>query len=522
MKLMRARVVILLFCLLIATVALVGYNPLTVFNDGVSIKSVSFNSQAMLAGISNPDELTQPIHYEVIKSINGVPINSLEDYDSVISTTPANISMLIITNQGQYTVLNDGDIGLTVIDQANSNLRLGLDLSGGTRVLLSPTEPVSDEVLDQIVDSLDNRLNVYGVSDVVITKASDLFSEDQFIVVEIAGASQSEVTNLLQSQGKFEAKIANVTVFSGDGDDITYVCRSADCSGIDPFRGCQEYQEGYVCGYAFSITLSSESAERQANITNQLQVLGDANNYYLSENLIFYLDDVETNSLQISANLKGKASTNIQITGSGSGLSQADAMDSALQDMKTMQTILMTGSLPVDLEIVRMDTISATLGSEFLVNLLFIGLIALIAVASIIYIKYRKIELTVTIILTLISEIVLILGFAAFFKWQLDLAAVAGILLVIGTGIDHLIIITDEMLNGTRSKNVKGRIKDAMAIVLGAYVTTLAGMLPLFNAGAGLLKGFAFTTIVGVSAGVLIARPAFASVLETLFDTPDE
>jgi preprotein translocase subunit SecD len=153
---------------------------------------------------------------------------------------------------------------------------------------------------------------------------------------------------------------------------------------------------------------------------------------------------------------------------------------------------------------------------------LFIGLIALIAVASIIYIKYRKVELTVTIILTLMSEIVLILGFAAFFKWQLDLAAVAGILLVIGTGIDHLIIITDEMLNGTRSKNVKGRIKDAMSIVLGAYVTTLAGMLPLFNAGAGLLKGFAFTTIVGVSAGVLIARPAFASVLETLFDTPDE
>ena len=96
---------------------------------------------------------------------------------------------------------------------------------------------MTEDTLDQIVDSLDNRLNVYGCKRRCDHKASDIFSDDQFIVVEIAGASQSEVTNLLQSQGKFEAKIANQTVFSGDNEDITYVCRSADCSGIDPCRG---------------------------------------------------------------------------------------------------------------------------------------------------------------------------------------------------------------------------------------------------------------------------------------------
>ena len=154
--------------------------------------------------------------------------------------------------------------------------------------------------------------------------------------------------------------------------------------------------------------------------------------------------------------------------------------------------------------------------------MLLIGLVALLAVATIIYFKYRETKLTVVTVSILLSEIILILGFAAFFKWQLDLAAIAGILLVIGTGIDHLIIITDEMKNGTHSKTVKGRIKDAMAIVFGAYVTTLAGMLPLFNAGAGLLKGFAFTTIIGVSVGVLIARPAFASLLKSMYEPSDD
>jgi preprotein translocase subunit SecD len=41
-------------------------------------------------------------------------------------------------------------------------------------------------------------------------------------------------------------------------------------------------------------------------------------------------------------------------------------------------------------------------------------------------------------------------------------------------------------------------------------------MLPLFWAGAGLLKGFALTTIISVTAGILITRPAFAEILKKL------
>ena len=39
-------------------------------------------------------------------------------------------------------------------------------------------------------------------------------------------------------------------------------------------------------------------------------------------------------------------------------------------------------------------------------------------------------------------------------------------------------------------------------------------MIPLFSAGAGLLKGFALTTIIGVSVGVFITRPAYAAFAE--------
>lgn len=41
-------------------------------------------------------------------------------------------------------------------------------------------------------------------------------------------------------------------------------------------------------------------------------------------------------------------------------------------------------------------------------------------------------------------------------------------------------------------------------------------MLPLFWTGAGMLKGFALTTIVGVSVGILITRPAFADIIRKI------
>lgn len=41
-------------------------------------------------------------------------------------------------------------------------------------------------------------------------------------------------------------------------------------------------------------------------------------------------------------------------------------------------------------------------------------------------------------------------------------------------------------------------------------------MLPLFRAGAGLIRGFALVTIIGVTIGVLITRPAFAAIIESL------
>jgi preprotein translocase subunit SecD len=382
--------------------------------------------------------------------------------------------------------------------------------------------------LDIVVENIKRRLNVYGLADVNVKTLKDL-EGNSFVLVEISGAQDEELKELLAKQGKFEAKIGNETVFKG-GNDITYVCRSADCSGITS-QGCVETTNGYVCEFRFSISLTPEAAQRQAEATKDLEIIydntGKDNDGWLSQNLSLFLDDELVDELRISSGLKGKAETEISISGSGVGTTYEDAALNTLENMKRLQTILITGSLPVKLEIINTETLSPLLGEDFLKNVLFIGVLALVSVITIITLRYRKLIIALPIALTLVSEVIIILGVASMISWNLDLVAIAGIIIAVGTGVDDLIIITDETLNETTEvySNWKEKLKKAFFIIMAAYFTTFAAMLPLIwnpitggAVAAGLLKGFAFTTIIGISAGVLISRPAFGRMIEILVE----
>jgi preprotein translocase subunit SecD len=127
---------------------------------------------------------------------------------------------------------------------------------------------------------------------------------------------------------------------------------------------------------------------------------------------------------------------------------------------------------------------------------------------------------------TSISEIIMILGVAALIKWQLDLSSIAGIIASIGTGIDHLIIITDEVLYEGKIPSTmsafSSRIGKAFVIIIGAASTNIIAMAPLVVMGFGTLKGFAITTIIGVFIGVIVARPVYGVVIKELLEEKGE
>lgn len=558
------KIWLLISCLLFAVIA-IHPNP---WASGVAIRSVTKESAAALSGFQNPKPTASPMSREVITSINNQPIKNIQDYELFMTNIYANTSISIKTNKDIYVlyirpeyetiILNETeiinitepyndpetnistnrtfeklvnktesniigveDIGLKVYDAPKTNIRKGLDLQGGTRVLLKPEQRLTNDEINTLIENMKERLNVYGLSDIVVKPTTDLSGEN-FILVEIAGASDQEVKELIAKQGKFEGKIGNDSVFKG-GADIKHVCRTSDCSRI---QQCNQISQGYACRFMFAITLSPESAQRQAALTKDLAVTVENGEGFLSKPLDLYLDDELVDTLRIGESLKGRAETEISISGSGIGATQQEAMIDATNNMKRLQTILITGSLPVKLSIVKTDNISPTLGKEFISNTLLVGTIAMLLVIVAIMTRYRKLVVSLPVAITLISEVVILLGVAALIGWNIDLIAIAAIIIAIGTGVDSQLVIIDEISGKYRDEPVtlgwKDKIKNAFFIVMASYFTLVVAMIPLMFAGAGLLKGFAITTIIGVSIGVFITRPAFAVIAENLLKHHEE
>ena len=374
-------------------------------------------------------------------------------------------------------------------------IQQGLDLKGGSTIQIQLEKPVDTATMSTVTAVLDKRLNIFGVKDVKVYP-----SGNQNVIVEIAGVQPEDVAKIVGSNGKFEAKINNQTALVGS--DITQV---------------KTYQ---VTGTQWQVpfTVSLDGANRFAQVAK-----GQA-----GVPVEMYLDDELITSPELSAELaNGNPSTDVMISGG------AATKEEAQTEAKSVQTLLQSGALPVKVKIVGVSSVSADLGDQFINGALIAGLLALVVIAGIIILKYRNPILVVPIILTSIAELILVLGAAAVIHWNIDLAAIAGIIAAIGTGVDDQIIITDEVLKGFSEKKgkrrrlagVRSQIKGAFFIIFAAAGTLIAAMLPLayigFSRGAtgiGVLSGFAFTTVLGVLIGIFITRPVYAKFIEMILD----
>ena len=502
---------------------------------------------------------------EIITSVNGKTIERASDLIEFENYT----GMVRVFHNGRLTLKEvNRNLGIEVRDVGFSNLNLGMDLIGGTRVLLVPeyeegmNESEKALLVDRIISTLQTRMNVYGLREINFQPVTDI-EGNRYVQIEMAGASKREIDELLERQGKFEAYIPRVIKFENktgrleigdknytatliDGNvsingkllgvndtielekiefkvwNITNkscvlagkVFTSEDIKYVyfDPQHAyIRRFGNGYE--FSFQILISDEGARRFANVTEDIPIEIDpkTGESYLEQRIYLFLDNVPMDSLRISASLAGKAYSTPVITGGGS------TREDALRNMRRLQSILSSGALPVKLNAVRIDTISPSLGSQFVRSVMIAALVALIAVSIVVFIRYRNWKIVGPIILTSVSEIIIILGVASLIKWTIDLASIAGIIASVGTGVDHQIIITDEIALGReRVFSIKEKIKRAFFIIFGTASTTIAAMVPLGVIGIGIMRGFAVTTVIGVLVGIFITRPTYGKIIEKL------
>jgi len=262
-------------------------------------------------------------------------------------------------------------------------------------------------------------------------------------------------------------------------------------------------------GWGVDFRVDRDAADRLRDSAIKYGVLDDPE----AHPLVMFLDDVEVFNGTLSPNLVD--SLRVQAVRSLTATTGAGGETAA----RDLQIHLRVGALPVKVSVLGAGQVPASLGAQFKIQTAIAGLLALLAVSAAVYFRYRQKRILLPMLATSISEVIIILGFATLINRQLDLAAIAGIIVAIGTGVDHLVIITDEVLYEGRMPSTKvylTRLSKAFSIIFMAAATTIVAMSSLFLIAFGTLKGFALTTIIGVLVGVLIARPAYGHIIKDL------
>lgn len=207
------------------------------------------------------------------------------------------------------------------------------------------------------------------------------------------------------------------------------------------------------------------------------------------------------------------------ITGSGRGETPDEQHDNAVAELKITKIALTQGRLPVSTVIGSTYTIAPSLGRQFLLYSAIGVIFAVLVVASMIIIRYRNVWLAIPIVLINVIEMLITLAIVG--NFTLDLAAMAGIITLIGTGVDDQIIITDELLKKKRKESgeednealgesgVKQRIGKAFEIIMTNALVAIVAMMPLLLSGIVEIMGFALAYVIGVLVGVFITRPAY-------------
>jgi protein-export membrane protein SecD len=427
--------------------------------------------------------------------------------------------------------------------------RLGLDLQGGTAVVLTAPEGTNPELLQVATDIMRRRIEDLGS----VQEPDIAISGDDTVVVQLPGVEDEEraieavgQTGLLSFRPVLEA-------FSGPTGPLA----GTDIEGIDPETGLTV--EDDIDGESYLLNDSEFGAEVLHVGPSRLEGSGVADAIPFFEpsqaiwavNLSFTSEGGEGFAAltaeaasfpvgdprrQIAIVLDGDVisapavnpdvSPVTGITG-GSALITMGQSEDAQQEASDLAVVLRYGSLPVAFEISAVQKVSASLGTDSLRAGLLAGVVGLGLVALALLLVYRALGLVAIFGLTVFSALLLaifgVLG--ATQGLTLTLAGVTGIIVSVGITADSYIVyferIKDKIREGL-SVDVAAEegFRAAFRTILTADTVSLLAAILLWALAVGAVKGFAIALGLATVLDIVVARTYTRRAVRALADTP--
>ena len=347
-----------------------------------------------------------------------------------------------------------------------NKVKLGLDLRGGTSVVLQAQGKIEPDTMSKVKNIIERRVNSIGVAEPVIQ-----LSGNDKLIVELAGIKDPQkAIELIGTTAKLEFRIKNKDGSYGpvllEGSALKTAGVSRDQLGLP----------------SVSFELNSQGANTFAKITRE----------NIGKQLAIMLDNKEQSAPTIDSEISG-----------GSGIIRGRF---SIEEANNLANLLKSGALPVEIKIVENRTVGATLGVDSIRQTGIAGLIAL-GVISVFMIAIYKIPGIVADIALLING-VLVLGLLSGIGAALTLPGIAGFILTLGMAVDSNVItyerIKEELRLGESLHDAVERgYENAFPAIIDGNLTTMLVAAVLFFLGTGPIKGFAVTLALGVVATVI-------------------
>ncbi|MFI5721958.1 protein translocase subunit SecD [Streptomyces cyaneofuscatus] len=392
--------------------------------------------------------------------------------------------------------------------------RLGLDLQGGTRMVLqakdSATVEADRETTDRTLEVLRQRIDSLGVAEPVLTRSG----EDR-IIVELpdvqdprqaaavigrtAQLSFHEVLGAAPPGADPAPEAGEKRLILPDEQGTRLDLGPVRLSGAGVKDATAFFEAQQAAGWTVKLDFHKDAGKDWTKLTGEAAChpAGDER-----RRVAIVLDEKVISSPQVDPSVgcqAGLPSGGTQITGS---FTAKEARDLAL--------LIKGGALPVPVEIVEQRTVGPTLGAAAIDASAQAALIGAAATALFITFVYRLFGALAAVALAAYG----VISYAALVGLgvTLTLPGLAGFVLAIGMAVDANVLVferareecQDRPTRSLRSALTTG-FQKAFSAVADSNITTLLAAGLLFFLGSGPVKGFGVTLAIGVIASMFSA-----------------
>jgi len=368
-----------------------------------------------------------------------------------------------------------------LFDPIQESINLGLDLKGGTHLVLelvdTPEAPVDEQAVLGVLNILRQRVDGFGLTEPIIQRQGE-----RRIIVELPGHDDPEgAVQVLSMTANLEFwdEEGNVLLSGHDLKDAKFVYDRDNKPVV-------------------SLEFNREGANKFAEATEE----------HLGRPIVIVLDEQILSAPMVQEVISGGKA---QITGIASA-----------EDAQRIAVGLRSGALPVKVEVEENRVIGPKLGEDSINKSVIAFIYGVAAVLIFMLIAYRVSGLVANLALGI--YVLLFAVVLALLKATLTLPGIAGLILSLGMAVDANVIIferiKEEIRNGkTIRAAVDSGFRLAFSTIIDSNVTTLIAAGVLFYLGTGPIKGFAVTLSVGIICSMVTAIFVSKLLLGFLIDS---